>query len=1312
MCKIARLLTGLVTALWLCAAAICPGKTLGLYKDDSSGITEGLLRTLQDGGWQVTILTAMDLANPAKLAGMDVVFLPGGNNAYDFAGFNARRNLVRYAAGGKGILAGSFRGGYVHTSNRPLFPEVAEVCNKVNGSTVVAFGDSELAAAMAHPYYTGGWDHGVLKVGPLGSVFAVSPIDNAPVGAFGSVYGGRYLAFAAPIGMDALTNAMEGVSKQVLLKMLDWLSAAPKLSEANRAAHMDRADMDFLRREKILDWTLNDRGPDRGPGILPAIRNRHALALQSRQYTLQYMSKFLSEKDLDMCMAAEGDLRRAVRHLDDNFKKAAAEMAERISRMSQVDLTVDRAPLEKEAFVEQLMPAARMKAIIEIGDKAIWELRPRVAAAKAAKLAAERARDAGAIPGLIRKCAAPEASARRAAARELGRIGSQDAVPALLNMLKDADVNARVEAIIALGWLQAKEAVPDLTGLAAGNDPRTRRRAVQALGQIGDPRAITPLLGMLADKDYFVRENAILALGWLKAKEAVPELTKIASTFDRRSAAQRGLMVSAIRALGHIGDPAALPAIESLAKSAMDLAADMRNNKVNYLASPLSPGLQGHAELAAAEIRAGGLPAPGIKQASFLSASAAFHGVTGNFNAMAGRPDSFTGGDLPLLWPYLWEAGMTGINAARGIGEADEGKFRAAVRAAGELDLRWINPLPMGGNKTYRQFREGADKNDIERILMAFKDEPAFGGFWSESGQWAPPAASADFEAWLSNRHGPEFRKKLGVEEGKNLSKLLQVKESVANKPLEMEYTLYSAETLFESRREAQEWTRGFRKGCALACSGRGGESFEFPGVAGDAMDLHGAFEQQCFGRHNAFKMEACKDGEARPVMGEFCNWYSPSPAHDARGFAQHLMHGECFFNFDISQVFDHASTYVMWAWDASRWASLGKMFRKARVVREYIAVPESGANVALVLSGLSRAAFFASAEGQGEDRWLQQQVALWTALNQSQIPSDIIRAETLTPGKLDRYRVLLLADARVITEAQADMLRRWVNAGGVLIACGATSLYGQWALPRKEYMLSDLFGLGYVDSVGAADPAKTDTYCLGRNAALVKVLSVSDPGQLRHSVLRGVKPSASLGLYKTGDKASAFLPGVAAGTVCEYDMPLGYDKVKPGTAEVLASFANGDPALAVNKAGQGLCYFWTPVYPGLCHLASEWEATPNRYDFWPNIRELLAAMVRGGLDYRKAALPVVASGVSREVEVTVRRQPEQNRWVVHLLDYDTKSNGVKGAKIRVNPPDGKTVKRIFHPDTGLEVGFEAAGSGVEAFLRGFEVHDMVVVQF
>jgi len=454
--------------------------------------------------------------------------------------------------------------------------------------------------------------------------------------------------------------------------------------------------------------------------------------------------------------------------------------------------------------------------------------------------------------------------------------------------------------------------------------------------------------------------------------------------------------------------------------------------------------------------------------------------------------------------------------------------------------------------------------------------------------------------------------------------------------------------------------------------------------------------------------MEMHKDGERRPVMCEFYNWYSPSSAHDVRGFAQHLMHGECFYNFHIQQIFSQVSFY-MWTWAPERANAFRQVFGKARAIREYLDVPASAANVALLCSEMTACRF--GSTGPLGSRWYQHQSALWTALQQSQIPADVIWAETMTAEKLARYRVLLLLDGRMLTRQQAGLLRAWVRSGGVLVSGGATSLFDDTPAPMASYALSDVFGVAYAGLAGAGTN-ESDTFGFVHPLPPVPVQPGLTPESVRDYVHRDVKPEKSLARYTLADKASERLPGMAPGTACEYDMPLGYDDVNPGSAEVLATFANGDPALTFNSAGKGACYFWTPIYPGLCHVTSGWEMDSNIKAFWPNVRELLAAMVRGGLAHANASLPVEVSGVGVDVEVTVREQPEKSRWMVHLLDYDVKSKLVRGAAMTVRPPAGKAVKRIFYPDTGTEVRFAAAEGGVTAGLRDFEVHDMAVVEW
>ena len=1349
-------------------------KTVGLWKDRRSYITDGMLATLHEAGWRTVILERQDLSEGTKLADLDVVFLPGGWNAYYFANFTARRNLVRFVAGGKGILAGAFRSGYVRTANRPLLPQVGATHNRVNGPWISAFGDSDLARAIDQPFCPGGWDHLVVKVGPLGKAFAVNGSD--PVGVYGEVHGGRYLIFGAFIGMDAKAEPMQGTPRRALLKMIDWLAAAPKLSDADRAKHRAQADLDFLRRERLWDWTLNERGPDLGIGVIPSVHNRLATSLESRQYMLRYMSQFLSGKLGKQCRSEAKALGKAVAKLRRNYERELAEVTGSTAKMGldellagnpavktedvlrRIEETVGRTEEEKQKIVavvkrcasgrppvyaarqvamhlhgnsirEALFLEAALTKVVADADQAISGFRPAVRAAKAEAAAQERAQDLATIPEFVRRCDSTDVAARREAVLELGRIGDPGSASTLIRMLKDPDEKVRTDAVIGLGWMQSRDAVPALIELARGADTRVKSRAIQALGQIGDSRAAETVLAHLDDQHPFLAENAILSAGWLKARAAVPALLKIISTLDPKVGEQRLLMIAALRSLGQIGDPAALPRLEEIVAKTDDFPRTRRAGRgpiANIYATPQGLGLKRHAELALAQIKAGGRPEPGVRQPEFLSSKDSFHALDRSFNALAGRPlnilmpPTFAEDGVSLL-PYLVEAGLTGVHNAWGSQDTDPDLYFRMVEAAGELGLRWIDVLPINAFP-YRQpyytnnAQMSVEKAGADLVLSKFRDAPAFAGFWSEETYPAIKATATEFETWLKKKHGPDYRARLGLAKDAALPSSVTEFRGVldAGGPLKTECLEFGADRVLDYWRETQDWLRGRRKGCVFTFSVSGQHFATYAGLsgpAGDAITANGPESYQSFGRDNAFLMEMHKDGEARPVMSEFYNWYTPTRAHEVRGFAQHLMHGECFYNFAFQHIFKHAqSSSHNWTWDASRWSSVCAVFQKARRIKEYLAVPTSGANVAQLCSE-STACHFNEISPLG-GRWYQNQAALWTALQQSQIPADVIWAETLSPAKLARYRVLVMSDAKMLSDAQAGLVRDWVSQGGVLVASGSSSLLDRVPAVRKNYLLADVFGVDYVGFAGVTDPARNDTMCfiLREPPALVES-SMALPAA-RHHVHRGLKPVKSIGAYTVSTAARSSLPGIEPGTACEYDMPLGYDQVKLGSAEVLAAFPNGDAALTLNSFGKGRCYFWAPIYPGLCHVASEWEMQPNRKDFWPNVRELLSAMVKGGLAHQGASLPVEVNGVSKEVEVTVRQQPEHSRWMIHLLDYDPNSSGVKSAALTVHPPTGRTVKRMFYPDTDTKLKFRASGDRVTARLRDFEVHDMLVVEW
>ena len=100
--------------------------------------------------------------------------------------------------------------------------------------------------------------------------------------------------------------------------------------------------------------------------------------------------------------------------------------------------------------------------------------------------------------------------------------------------------------------------------------------------------------------------------------------------------------------------------------------------------------------------------------------------------------------------------------------------------------------------------------------------------------------------------------------------------------------------------------------------------------------------------------------------------------------------------------------------------------------------------------------------------------------------------------------KTLILPDLAVMSDAQCESVRKFVAAGGALIATGATSLYDEFGDPRPDYAMADLFGAHFTGTPGAEKTwaAQTQHTYLRLN-----------PEQLgqRHGVLKGFEGTAIL---------------------------------------------------------------------------------------------------------------------------------------------------------------------------------------------------------
>jgi HEAT repeat protein len=137
----------------------------------------------------------------------------------------------------------------------------------------------------------------------------------------------------------------------------------------------------------------------------------------------------------------------------------------------------------------------------------------------------------------------------------LGMIGDPRAVNPLIEATRDP--HSASEAAIALGEIGDGRAIPALREMVRLL-PSERHRAGWALARLGEPEGFELLIDVArSDLGWDQRRHAILALGGLRYRGAVEPLVKLLRDPNVH------LRVAAARALGQIGDPAALPALRA-----------------------------------------------------------------------------------------------------------------------------------------------------------------------------------------------------------------------------------------------------------------------------------------------------------------------------------------------------------------------------------------------------------------------------------------------------------------------------------------------------------------------------------------------------------------------------------------------------------------------------------------------------------------------------------------------------------------------------------------------------------------------------
>jgi hypothetical protein len=168
-----------------------------------------------------------------------------------------------------------------------------------------------------------------------------------------------------------------------------------------------------------------------------------------------------------------------------------------------------------------------------------------------------------------------------------------------------------------------------------------------------------------------------------------------------------------------------------------------------------------------------------------------------------------------------------------------------------------------------------------------------------------------------------------------------------------------------------------------------------------------------------------------------------------------------------------------------------------------------------------------------GGERWQEQssghELGMYHALIESRIPFEMVNDRLLDAEHLKPFKLLILPNIALLSEAQCEQLRQYVQSGGNIVATFETSLYDEEGKRRKDFGLADLFGVSYNNRVEG--PMKN---------SYLRLKSKSKTGRF-HPILNGLEEAFRIinGIWRLDVKPHLDLPSPVTLIPTYPDLPM-----------------------------------------------------------------------------------------------------------------------------------------------------------------------------
>ena len=351
--------------------------------------------------------------------------------------------------------------------------------------------------------------------------------------------------------------------------------------------------------------------------------------------------------------------------------------------------------------------------------------------------------------------------------------------------------------------------------------------------------------------------------------------------------------------------------------------------------------------------------------------------------------------------------------------------------------------------------------------------------------------------------------------------------------------------------------------------------------------------------------------------------------------------------------------------------------YRHERYLRNEVPL----ARVALLHSEQTQTFYPGAAAG---DRHEDHVLGMYHALVEARVPFELVHEAFLTPERLDRFKLLVLADSAALSDAQCEAIRAYVGRGGSVLATFAASLHDELGQRRKDFGLADVFGVSFG---GRVDGPMQNSYLS---------LDVDSATGQRHDILRGFEDAPRIvnGVFRLDVRPTQAFPSPITLIPTYPDLPM--EDVYP----------------RVTRTDTREIYLRDLGRSRVVYVPWDIDRT-----FWDVLSVDHLRLLRNAVAWAANEAPPAEVEGPGIIDVAVWRQRES--MTVHLVNL-TNPMMMKGPlretfpvgplRVRIRIPAGAQPRGVRLLTAGSTVRGEPSGGALTLTVPSVEVHEVIAI--